>query len=394
MTYSSSNGGDKRATTGVSDQKRIFILRPDNLGDLILFSGALKHFRKLWPTAHITLCVRHFGLELFANCPHLDELISFDKCYGEICGQGVLSRMLQIRGYHPLGSWLRRTIPGLVPKAYRSDTAILPLLAPCFEHHTVMKLIPARNKIGICGNYTNQTVHVDRKYRGHYSAQMDGSHLAWNFPELELTRLFLKFLGIELTPADILPEFWTTSEDSVRADGWMVKNSGKITLGIAPGFSNPNKKLPPHWFTDVVNLLKFRNLQIVLIGSAADLTVGNEVAKTIEKSSIGIPVLNLTGQTSVLQMVECIKRCDMVLSQDTAALHVATALRKPVVGIVGGGHFGRFYPWGDPLLSRLVNKPMDCYGCNWQCKFESVRCIEEISSLNAAENLNELHMLI
>jgi ADP-heptose:LPS heptosyltransferase len=380
--------------TGLTDKKRIFILHPHHLGDLILFSGGLKHFRKLWPTAHITLCVKRFGLELFARCPHLDELISYEKCYADVCGEGILSRVLQIRGYHPLGSWLRKNIPGFVPRAYRSDTAILPVLAPAFEHHTCMKLLPARNKIGVCGNSTNQSVKTDRESRIHYSAQMDASPLAWNFAELEFTRLFLKFLGIEVTAAEVLPEFWTTSEDVGRAAEWMSRNPGKITLAIAPGFSNPSKKLPADWFADVVNSLKFRNLQIVLIGSTADLLICDEVAKTMEKTSLAIPLLNLTGKTSVRQMVECVKRCDMVLSQDTATLHVATALRKPVVGIIGGGHFGRFYPWGDPQLSRSANKPMDCYGCNWQCKFETVRCIREISPVNAAQHLNELRALI
>ena len=90
------------------------------------------------------------------------------------------------------------------------------------------------------------------------------------------------------------------------------------------------------------------------------------------------------------ELIECIRRCNIVLSQETAALHIATALRKPVVGIIGGGHFGRFYPWGDPNVSRAVNKPMDCYGCNWRCKYESIRCIQEISVETAAAEMNYL----
>ena len=89
-------------------------------------------------------------------------------------------------------------------------------------------------------------------------------------------------------------------------------------------------------------------------------------------------------------MIECIKACDFVLSQETAALHAAVALRKPVVGIIGGGHYGRFYPWGDPKLSRPANKPMDCYGCNWLCKYETIRCIQEIPAADAARELNQL----
>jgi ADP-heptose:LPS heptosyltransferase len=86
-------------------------------------------------------------------------------------------------------------------------------------------------------------------------------------------------------------------------------------------------------------------------------------------------------------MIECLKRCDLILTQETAALHIATALRKPVAGIVGGGHFGRFYPWGDPETSRPVQREMSCYGCNWHCKYQTMRCIQEIPPGDAAAAL-------
>ena len=86
-------------------------------------------------------------------------------------------------------------------------------------------------------------------------------------------------------------------------------------------------------------------------------------------------------------MIECLRRCDVVLSQDSAALHIATALRQPVVGILAGAHFGRFYPWGDPARARVVNKPMECYGCEWHCIYDSIRCIQEIPPADATREL-------
>jgi hypothetical protein len=65
-------------------------------------------------------------------------------------------------------------------------------------------------------------------------------------------------------------------------------------------------------------------------------------------------------------------------------------LQKRVAGIVGGGHFGRFFPWGNSSVARVVNKPMECYGCNWRCKYQSMRCIQEISPMDAARELRSL----
>jgi hypothetical protein len=46
---------------------------------------------------------------------------------------------------------------------------------------------------------------------------------------------------------------------------------------------------------------------------------------------------------------------------------------------MGGGHFGRFYPYDDPKKHRMVFKEMDCFNCDWHCVHESVRCIQEIT---------------
>ena len=57
---------------------------------------------------------------------------------------------------------------------------------------------------------------------------------------------------------------------------------------------------------------------------------------------------------------------------------------------MGGMQYGRFYPWGDPSLARVANRPMDCYGCNWTCKYKTVRCVLEIPAAKAARELSFL----
>ena len=371
--------------------RRVFIWRPDNLGDLVLFSAFLKHIRKRWPSAEITLCVRGFGLELFANCPHVDNLVSNDQMLMDFFGEGRLSWMPRIRGCDRVGKFLRSFPHRIVHRAYKSDLAILPNVSPAYEDHLSMKMIPARYKIGVCGNHNAQSAQVDLESRSIYSAQMDAADLPPDFSEIEATRLFLKFMDIDARRSELWPEFWTTGQEYKRAVGLVLKKTDTLTLGIAPGYSNGVKRLPPEWFAAVVNLLRWNNIQIVIFGNGSDVDVCDGVAKVIENSANGISVTNLTGQTSVLELVECIKRCDLMLSQDNAALHIATALKVPVVGIIGGGHYGRFYPWGDPNLSRPLSKTMDCYHCNWQCRFESIKCIQELSPADAAISLNDLY---
>jgi ADP-heptose:LPS heptosyltransferase len=104
--------------------------------------------------------------------------------------------------------------------------------------------------------------------------------------------------------------------------------------------------------------------------------------------------VNLAGQTSVRELAAVIKACDLFIGEDSAPLHMAAALRKPSVGIIGGSHFGRYVPWGNPEINRFVHVPMDCYGCNWRCPHPRIRCIEEIRVADVKRELEMLSSLI
>jgi ADP-heptose:LPS heptosyltransferase len=75
----------------------------------------------------------------------------------------------------------------------------------------------------------------------------------------------------------------------------------------------------------------------------------------------------------------------LLIGVETGALHIATALGVPSVGILGGGHFGRFYPWGNPAVHRVAASRMDCYGCQWRCVHGDFRCIPAISTGQVSE---------
>ena len=130
-----------------------------------------------------------------------------------------------------------------------------------------------------------------------------------------------------------------------------------------------------------------------MIGSGQDRNVCEGIQNILNNSDNPHQVINLCSITSIGQSIECMRLCDALICQDTAALHMAVALKKPVLGIVGGGHFGRFFPWGDSSKTKVLHKNMDCYGCNWQCKYETLRCIQELEPSSAINLFNELKII-
>lgn len=366
---------------------RILILRPDNLGDLVLFSGGLRHIRNRWPSAHITLCARSFGCELFKHCPYVDALIPYErlrwmaKCkWPRLLSESKLLRKIleqACSAISPTGSY---------------DLALLPLIAPLANYHRVMALIPARSRVGVLGRLENQTDREERQYRVVYSAQMDASQWPMDLPEMEANRLFLQFLGIDVNGGIVWPEFWTKPTDVEAAAALFSGLGAQRVVGIAPGAVSPlGKRLPPEWYMNVFKLAGSENFNFALLGGKNDINVCHDLELCLRQLDGKGTVVNLAGKTTVLQLIECIRRCDLLFCPDAAPLHIATALRKPVLGVMGGGHGARFYPWSDSDLARVVRKTMDCYGCNWECKYETFRCIQEIHPTDAAKEL--LHLL-
>ncbi|MBI5769149.1 MAG: hypothetical protein HZA93_15250 [Verrucomicrobia bacterium] len=88
--------------------------------------------------------------------------------------------------------------------------------------------------------------------------------------------------------------------------------------------------------------------------------------------------------------VRLIAGARLVLTVESAAAHLATALDQPAVIVTGGGHFGWFGPWGDAKRQRWVHHPLDCYGCNWQCRRARVECLTEMPGSAVATAIKEV----
>ena len=374
--------------------RRIFILRPDNLGDLVLFSGSLRFIRKHWPKAKITLCVRHFGVELFRNCPYVDNLVLYESLINDLTAEGRLNWMPKIKGSDRIGSWFRKKIPIIAFWKYRSDIALLPVVSPMPEYHGIMLRIPSPKKISMFGNHCNQTPEMDKIVRSWYTKQMDVSNMPWDYPELSANKRFLEFIGINLPNVEIHPELWTTDDDERWAKNRIPIHGDHLILGVAPSkASNLKHNLPSEWWHNVLKSISHKKVILVLIGSGQDRNVCEGIQNILNNSDNPHQVINLCSITSIGQSIECMRLCDALICQDTAALHMAVALKKPVLGIVGGGHFGRFFPWGDSSKTKVLHKNMDCYGCNWQCKYETLRCIQELEPSSAINLFNELKII-
>ena len=129
----------------------------------------------------------------------------------------------------------------------------------------------------------------------------------------------------------------------------------KNLIVIHPGASDPTKEWPAHRFAELMNRLQEKyGSQFVIIGAQNNQKI---VAQIL--SQVKCPVLNLTGKTTISQLVSLLKRCRLLISNDSGPVHVADALGIPVISIFTRNQPGinpeRWQPLGKN--SRVIVTP-------------------------------------
>jgi len=75
-------------------------------------------------------------------------------------------------------------------------------------------------------------------------------------------------------------------------------------------------------------------------------------------------------------VAEVIGNASFFVGNESGLLHIAATLGVPAVGIMGGGHFSRYFPYGS---ARIVSHQLACFECNWRCPFPEPYCLTHIT---------------
>lgn len=346
--------------------EKLLIFRPDNIGDVVLFSGTLRHIRNLYRESRITLAVQPQIVNLVELCPYVDKVISMDTLKT---------------------SFKRR----FFPRVNSYDLLIFPVKSPDIEHLKIIANLKAKEVAGIIGCDLNEpSTGFPEEFQPEriFSKALDISgDDPWRH-EMDTTIDFLRFLGCEImAKKDVLPEFWLSETDRNPLAG--EKARGEKIIGISPGAVYEIRWWKPEKYKKLLNL-KNGGKTFVIFGSGAEVPLCQRVEEVLKEGSSAARVVNLAGKTTLRELVKSISKCDLFIGVESAALHMAISLGIPTVGIAGGGHFGRFVPWGDLGKNLILTNRLECFNCNWICVKERVECIEGIKPedvLHAAKRL-------
>ena len=100
-------------------------------------------------------------------------------------------------------------------------------------------------------------------------------------------------------------------------------------------------------------------------------------------AALSAPARNFAGETSLGEFIEMAAACRVYLTNDSGAMHIASALGVPTVAIFGATDDVGTGPTGP--LARVVREPVECSPClKRECPIDH-RCMTRVASARVAE---------
>ena len=159
-------------------------------------------------------------------------------------------------------------------------------------------------------------------------------------------------------------------------------------VAVAPGSAWFTKRYPREKFLNILKKLSDDGIKTVLVGGSDDTELKNYFDMWKPERTI-----NLIGELSILETTELLKRCSILLTNDSAPLHIANSVGTDVIALFGATipQFG-FYPYGDNDFIFETNglkcRPCSLHGGN-VCKIKTFDCMNKIDELKIYFKIKE-----
>ena len=160
-----------------------------------------------------------------------------------------------------------------------------------------------------------------------------------------------------------------------KANSKLKTQNSKLIL-LQPGARWKNKRWPVQHFAELIRALaeKFPSARFAILGDKGDQPLGKIISQAAPEK-----VLNLCGATTLPEMIEWVRRGDLLITNDTGPMHVAAALGKPLIALFGPTAPERTGPYGQ--LKNVLRLDLPCSPClKSTCAYEKTdECLRALS---------------
>jgi heptosyltransferase-2 len=330
----------------VKDIKSFLIVQTAFIGDVILSTALIEKLRQFYPDASIDFVVRKGNETLLTGHPYLREVIVFDK-KRKYLNLFLLIKKIRAKKYDVLINVQRFATTGVI-------TA----------------LSGAKHKIGFDKNpfslfFTQRIVH-----------QVGQLH------ETDRNQQLIEAFTDRRT---VRPRLYPSASDFINVQQFQ---SGSYYC-LAPTSVWFTKQWPAEKWIELIQTIQSKTKAIFLLGAPAD----SHVCESIRLASSVAHVTNLAGKLNFLQSAALMKGAKMNFVNDSAPMHLASAMNAPVTAIYCSTvpSFG-FGPLSDQSVIVETQEKLSCRPCGLHgyrdCPKGHFKCAYsiQIDQLNALAN--------
>ena len=171
--------------------------------------------------------------------------------------------------------------------------------------------------------------------------------------------------------------------DALRAAGLSPP-----VVGVSPGaaYGDAKRWLPERFAETAVLVARGHGASAALFGAAAERGLCELVAGAIRAD--GITVRNFAGETTLRQFIDLAAACRLFLTNDSGAMHIASALGVPTVTVFGATDDTTTGPTG--ACARIVREQVECSPCLLRACPIDHRCMTRVTTQRVAAVALEL----
>ena len=296
--------------------KNILIIKMSSLGDVIHALPTLYALRKNLPNAKITWAIHEQFAHLLPGKPWVDDVIIINK-------KGLKSFSYLKSLYKNLHS---RHFDMTLDLQCIAKSAIVSFLSGAPEKYGYWELREGSQLVNKALVGPHKYNHVIERYLDTVRAL--GGHVeSVEFPMPERTEA-IRTVQQKLRDANI--------------DDYVL---------VAPGARWNVKEWTVNHFIELCKQVTSTGQTVVLMGGLEDVGKSKAIVEGVQSELL----IDLTGKTSIDELIELIRHCTLYISADTGPLHIANALKKPLIALFGTTSPDRTGPYGGDYIHIIVS---------------------------------------
>lgn len=351
--------------------QKILLIRLSAIGDILLTTPLLRALRTQYPQAQLDFVVKAEFAEILRYHPALNTLYEVQTQRGWPELQALGQRLRDV-GYDVIFD---------IHKNFRSR-----YLTFAAKPQTVLR---HRKYVLRRGLLVHTKINLLQNIPPIYQRYLDAAaplHLPAPSP---------------LVAGRQLEIFWRAQDDhkaemELYARDWQPQLP---MIGLAPGAGFYTKRWPAEHFGKLALNCIRHGYQVAVLGGKQDVESAKAIAQIVRNEQQGkIPLLDLAGALSLVESAAVIKKCNLLVANDSGLMHIAEAVGTPLLAVFGSTtrELG-FFPHL-PTSRVLENATLSCRPCSHlgfqKCPRGHFLCMKEITVAHAWKAVQEMRRQI